>query len=132
MIKKFVIFTVAFTALFSCVYGFQNFILSESLKEIRFSVFDTNVFFALSSWVICIHFEIFSNIKRLQPQLGFIYLPTLFIKGILFFAMYKSSVFSINSLSSSERLNLLVPFFVFLALEVFFITQILNPKQSNS
>lgn len=132
MIKKFVIFTVAFAALFSCVYGFQNLIFSESLGEIRFSLFDTNVFFALSSLVICIHFEIFSNIKRLQPQLGFIYLPTLFIKGILFFAMYKSSVFSINSLSSSERLNLLVPFLVFLALEVFFITQILNTKQSNS
>lgn len=125
-------FTVAFATLFGCVYGFQNLILSESLSEIRFSVFDTNVFFAMSSLLICIHFEIFSNIKRLQPQLGFIYLPTLFIKGILFFAMYKSSVFSINSLSATERLNLLVPFLVFLALEVFFITQILSTKQSNS
>ncbi len=132
MIKKFAIYTVAFVVLFIGVYGFQKFIFSESLSEMRFSVFDTNVFFAMSSLIICIHFEIFSNIKRLQPQLGFIYLPTLFIKGILFFAMYKSSVFSINSLSNSERLNLLVPFLVFLALEVFFITQILNPKQLNS
>jgi hypothetical protein len=34
-------------------------------------------------------------------------------------------------LTITERLHLLIPFLLFLALEVFFITQILREKQSN-
>ena len=129
MIKKFIIFVVAFAALFGVVYFVQESLIHQSSQEIRFSVFDTNVFFVVTSLIICIHFEIFSNIKKLQLQLGFIYLPTLFIKGILFFAIFKSSIFNSESLTIIERLNLLIPFLLFLFLEVFFITRILKEKQ---
>jgi hypothetical protein len=131
MIKKFLIFVVAFAVLFAVVYGVQEAFINQSSQEIRFSVFDTNVFFVVTSFIICIHFEIFSNIKKLQSQLGFIYLPTLFIKGVLFFIIFKSSLFNSETLTITERLHLLIPFLLFLALEVFFITQILREKQSN-
>ena len=131
MIKKFVIFVVAFAVLFAVVYGVQEAFINQSSQEIRFSVFDTNVFFVVTSFIISIHFEIFSNIKKLQSQLGFIYLPTLFIKGVLFFIIFKSSLFNSETLTITERFHLLIPFLLFLALEVFFITQILREKQSN-
>ncbi|WP_028870620.1 DUF6168 family protein [Psychroserpens burtonensis] len=131
MIKKFLIFVVAFAVLFAVVYGFQEVFINQSSQEIRFSVFDTNVFFGVTSLIICIHFEIFSSIKKLQSQLGFIYLPTLFIKGILFFIIFKSSIFNSETLTITERLHLLIPLLLFLALEVFFITRILKEKQAN-
>tara|TARA_R110000751_G_scaffold121392_3_gene221898 strand:- start:500 stop:898 length:399 start_codon:yes stop_codon:yes gene_type:complete len=132
MIKKLLIFAGTFAALFVVIYFTQDSIIGISSQEIRFSVFDTNMFFAVSSLIICVHFEIFSHIKKLQSQLGFIYLPTLFIKGILFFAIFKPTIFNSETLSTAERLNLLIPLILFLALEVFFITQILNRKLPNT
>jgi len=79
--------------------------------------------------VICIHFKFFSFIKSLQPQLGFIYLPTLFIKGIIFFIMFQSSVFNLDALTTAERLNLLTPLILFLGLEVFFIVKIITKNE---
>jgi hypothetical protein len=131
MIKKFLIFVVAFAVVFGVVHLVQNALLNQSSQEIRFNTFDTNVFFAISSLIICIHFVIFSYIEKLQLQLGFIYLPTLFIKGILFFVIFKSSIFNFETLTITERLHLLIPFLLFLVLEVFFITRILKEKQSN-
>ncbi|WP_040279639.1 DUF6168 family protein [Psychroserpens damuponensis] len=129
MIKKVVVFTIAFVVLFGVLFFLQNLVINKSSQILRFNVYDTNMFYAVSSLIICIHFEIFSHIKSLQPQLGFIYLPTLFIKGILFFVVFKSSIFNQETLTIHERLHLLIPLLLFLILEVFFITQILKENQ---
>nr|WP_321221254.1 DUF6168 family protein [uncultured Psychroserpens sp.] len=131
MIKKLIVYTLSFAILFAIIHFTQDAILGQTSQKIRFNNYDTNIFFALSSLIICIHFEIFSHIKALQPQLGFIYLPTLFIKGILFFILFKSSIFEAETLKTIERLNLLIPLLLFLALEVFFITLILKEKPVN-
>lgn len=131
MIKKFLIFTIAFATLFGVIHLVQEALINQYSQELNFNVYDTNMFFAVSSLIICIHFAIFSQIKKLQPQLGFIYLPTLFIKGILFFVFFKSSIFTSETLTTQERLNLLIPLLFFLALEVFFITRILKEKPLN-
>jgi hypothetical protein len=107
--------------LFLVFHFFQDFILNHFDSTIRYNLWDTNLFFATSSLVICVHFIFFSSKKKLQPQLGFIYLPTLFIKGILFFIIFRTSVFHLDVLSTSERLNLLIPLFLFLGLEVYFV-----------
>ena len=130
MIKTFLVYTIAFIALFLVIHFSQNFILSQINKSVRFSLYDTNLFFAVSSLIICIHFIFFSNIEKLQPQLGFIYLPTLFIKGALFFIVFKSSIFSIEKLTTIEGLNLLIPFLLFLGLETYFITKILKENKA--
>ncbi|WP_370622880.1 DUF6168 family protein [Winogradskyella forsetii] len=112
--------------LFLIVHFFQDYFLNYSNAIIRFNLWDTNLFFAVASLIICVHLKFFSTIKNLQPQLGFIYLPTLFIKGILFFIMFKSSVFNLDVLSTTERLNLIIPLFLFLGLEVYFIVKIIR------
>ncbi len=119
-------YIISFMVLFLIVHFFQDYFLNYSNAIIRFNLWDTNLFFAVASLIICVHLKFFSTIKNLQPQLGFIYLPTLFIKGILFFIMFKSSVFNLDVLSTTERLNLIIPLFLFLGLEVYFIVKIIR------
>ncbi|WP_367179551.1 DUF6168 family protein [uncultured Winogradskyella sp.] len=130
MIKAVATYIISFSILFALIYVSQNYILNASGKVIRFSLWDTNMFFALSSFIICIHFQFFSGIKSIQPQLGFIYLPTLFIKGILFFLMFKTSIFELEALLTAEKLNLLIPLFLFLGLEVFFVVKIITKNET--
>lgn len=126
MIKSLMAYIISFMVLFLIVHFFQDYFLNYSNAIVRFNLWDTNLFFAVASLIICVHLKFFSTIKKLQPQLGFIYLPTLFIKGVLFFIMFKSSVFNLDVLSTTERLNLIIPLFLFLGLEVYFIVKIIR------
>ena len=129
MIKHLAIYIVAFAALFFAIHYSQVEILKLNATVVRFNLWDTNLFFAAASALICIHLKIFSKIEALKPQLGFIYLPTLFIKGGLFFFAFRSTVFSLETLTTAERLSLLLPVLIFLILEVFFVVQILKENE---
>lgn len=126
MIKTLLTYTLSFVLLFFAVLHAQDWLLKLNNHIIRFSFYDTTLFFATASAIICLHLKIFSQIKSLQPQLGYIYLPTLMIKGGVFFVAFKSTVFSIEKLSNPERLCLLLPLLIFLVLEVYFVIQILK------
>ena len=129
MIKSLMLYAASFAVLFLIIHFSQEFVLNESNKTVRFNLWDTNVFLVVASLLICVHLKLFSTIKSLQPQLGFIYLPTLFIKGGLFFLAFKSSVFSLETLTMVERLSLLLPLLLFLVLEVFFVVKILAQNE---
>ncbi|WP_179317137.1 DUF6168 family protein [Winogradskyella undariae] len=129
MIKSLMLYTASFAVLFLIIHFSQEFVLNESNNTVRFNLWGTNVFLVVASLLICVHLKLFSTIKSLQPQLGFIYLPTLFIKGGLFFLAFKSSIFSLETLTMVERLSLLVPLLLFLGLEVFFVVKILAQNE---
>ena len=129
MIKAIGVYALAFAALFGIVQFSQEAILNLLNTTTGFPIWDTNLFFALASFIICAHFQFFSSIKSLERQLGFIYLPTLFIKGIIFFFAFKSSVFNNDTFNTVERLSLLIPLLIFLGLEVFFVVKILRKVQ---
>lgn len=126
MSKSFIIYGISFIILFFAVQFSQEFILNQINLGVRFQHWDTNLFFAIASLIICVHFQIFSRIKSLKSQLGFIYLPTLFIKGIIFFFTFKNSIFALDILTKIERLSLLIPLLLFLGLEVFFVVKIIK------
>ena len=129
MIKSLTVYMLSFSIVFIIVHFLQEFILNQLNSSVRFSLWDTNLFFAIASIVICLHLKFFSFFKKLQPQLGFIYLPTLFIKGILFFIIFKSPIFGLVDLTTTERLNLLIPLLLFLGLEVFFVVKIITKNE---
>ncbi len=129
MLKTLIVYCFAFVVLFLVVHFSQEFILHQLSSSVRFDVLYTNLFFALASLIICIHFQFFSLFKSLEAQLGFVYLPTLFIKGIIFFFAFKTEVFSLDVLTTIERLSLLIPLLVFLGLEVFFVVKIIRKNQ---
>ncbi|WP_040756249.1 DUF6168 family protein [Winogradskyella psychrotolerans] len=126
MIKSLAIYIVSFSILFLVIHFSQDYILSTLNSSVRFSLWDTNIFFAVASLMICVHFQFFSLIKSLETQLGFIYLPTLFIKGVLFYVAFKDSVFNIEVLNTTEELNILIPLLLFLGMEVFFVVKIIS------
>lgn len=128
MIRPLFRYTLSFALLFIVVYYTQGLIIDQLELILNYDPVYTNLFFCLASLVINIHFLFLSKIESIRPQLGFIFLPTLFIKGGLFYIVFKSSISNLENYSIAERLNLLIPFLIFLALEVFFIAKILNKK----
>lgn len=127
MIKTSAEIILGFGLLFFIVFGIQyNFLVSES--SVRYNLFTTNLFFAISSGVICLTLLILETKEKFKPQLGFIYLPTLFIKGVLFFLIFQNTVFSIVDLTIEEKLHLIIPLFIFLTLEVIFVSKVINKK----
>lgn len=129
MIKTLLSCIVAFVILFVVVQYGQESLFKDNTKDIRFDLFKTNLFFALTSIGICILFEILSNVDSQKSQLGFIYLPTLFLKGLLFLIVFKSTIFNLETLTTAERFNLLIPLLLFLGLEVFFMIKILKKSE---
>lgn len=125
MIKKILEIILGFAILFVIVYGLQYYFCAN-LACIRYNFLTTTLFFALSSAVICLVLLFLDTKQKFKPQLGFIYLPTLFIKGLLFYVLFQNSVFSLIKLTLEERLNLLIPLFTFLALEVYFAAKVIN------
>lgn len=130
MIKQLFVYLLIFLLVFFAIYLIHDYFIFDYWQDIRYNLFDINSFFCLTSFLICVHFLVFSHSKLLEPFLGYLYLPTLFIKGILFYLFFKNSVFDIDNLTTVERLNLLIPFLIYLIIEVLFIIKILNPKSS--
>lgn len=127
MIKALLKLITLFGLTFILVYIIQHLLKTEP-TEIRFSIVDVNLFFAMSSLVICLHFLYLEKLPKVKPQLGYFYLPTLFIKGILFYLFFRDTIFEIQNFVTAERLNLFIPLIVFLILEVYLIAKILNKK----
>jgi len=125
MIKRAIEILISFGLLFAIVYGVQYYFCANEAC-IRYNFFMTSLFFAGSSAVICLALLFLDTKEKFKPQLGFIYLPTLFIKGLLFYVLFQNAVFSLVKFTLEERLNLLIPLFVFLALEVYFAAKVIN------
>lgn len=123
------IYMASFVLLFLLSYGIHTWLLTANN---RFNLFNIYVYFALCSLLLCIVFNILSQIKNTSQQLGFLYLFTLVIKVGCFALLFKNSVLALPNLTKIERLNMLIPLFVFLFLEIFFISRLLMDKKTTS
>ena len=130
MIKTLGSYAVTFSLVFALGYGLQIWILNSAGNTLRFDLLDVYWFFSLSSLAICLLFFFLSSVESLIAQLGFLYLPGLFIKGLLFYILFQDSVFSLDSLTFTERLCLLIPMLVFLFVEAYFIIKLLKKLNS--
>ncbi|MUU79036.1 DUF6168 family protein [Winogradskyella endarachnes] len=130
MIKTLMIYVIAFALLYFAISFSQDFIYKYIGASIRFNFWDTNLFLAIVSFVICAQIQLFSLLESLKTKLGFVYLPTFFVKGILFYVAFKDSVFGLESLSTPERFCLIIPFLFFLVLEVYFVVKTISKNMS--
>jgi hypothetical protein len=132
MIKSFLVYLVAFALLFVVSFFVHTAILNGGDYELRFDILPLYWFFSIISLVLCGLFKVFSNIKKTAEQLGFIYLFTLVVKIAFFVIFFNNSILKLPNLTKTESLNLLIPFFVFLILEIYFITRLLGERNTNS
>lgn len=126
MIKSFITYLLAFSLLFLVSYNLNQYFLDKNTVYLRFEIKGIYLFFALISFIICQGFFMLNSIKKTQEQLGFLYLGTMLLKIVLFVSIFYNSIIKLSSLSKTESLNILIPLFIFLILEVYFIVRLLK------
>ena len=124
--KTICIYILVFGTLFSGGYFLHGYVLKTKGIDLPFSLLDAYIFHAVFSFCICLFFKIASYRSKVFEQLGYIYLVSVLIKLFFFTALYKNSLFGDPGISTLESFQLLMPLFVFLPFEVYFISKILT------
>lgn len=119
------IYLLVFGLLWALGVTGHEYIRTNNNLSIGYSLFQVYLFHATFSFLLCSVFQILSQGKKWQSQLGFLYLGTLIVKLLLFSAIFSATLFSEELLSYSEKLSLLIPVFIFLLPEVYFVYKIL-------
>jgi len=130
MIRAILKFLLYFSVGFAVVYGLQIILFRQQSVTLRYPYLSVDLFFASLSFLICVVFYWLSKRDKFNDQLGYLYLPTLFVKVLLFFLCFRTSVFRMENFTGAEVTNLMMPLFLFLVLEVVLIARILTKKFS--
>jgi len=128
MTKKISVYFISFLALLLGAFVIQDYILVHLNSYLSFSLLHIYIFHFVASLLITVGILLLSKSNKWLPQLGFLYIFAFITKFLFFAAAFKQHLFKNESLTKTESLNLLIPLFLFLILEVFFITKILNKK----
>lgn len=128
MIKALFTYSIVFVALFLIGFYLHQYVLTSKDIKLPFSLEKIYLFHAVFSGLICINLRLVSTVDKLYPQLGFLYLATFIIKLILFGVFFYNPIFTIEKLTFTEKISLLIPLFLFLLTEVIFVVKILNKK----
>lgn len=129
MIKWFFVCLLSFTALFILAFFSQNIILDANNIYLRYNIFNIYLFFGMFSAILCCVFKVLDLFPKASDNLGFIYLFTLIAKVGLFAILFHKSILQLENLSKIESFNILIPMFLFLILELYFVAKILLKKR---
>ena len=128
MIKKIILYTLSFSILFAGSFFLHSLVLQNLSVNLKFDLFQVYSFHFLFSLIICCLFFFFSTKEKWASQLGFVYIFALITKLLFFSVIFKNLILQNENITKTDSLNLLLPLFVFLFLEVYFIVKILNDK----
>lgn len=108
-------------------------LLSGTAQNLPFYFLGVYVFHAVASITLCAMLILARMSPKFTDQVGYIYLISVAVKAILFFVIFREPIFSSHSLSNQEALAMLIPLFLGLFFEVFFVAKLLNksPKIKN-
>tara|TARA_R110001592_G_scaffold9619_4_gene50973 strand:- start:1994 stop:2383 length:390 start_codon:yes stop_codon:yes gene_type:complete len=129
MIKHIFIYFLIFSGIFFLSFSTHENYIDAQEVILPFSLQKVYVFHLGFSLLVCINFRLFSNVDKIFSQLGFIYLVVLFLKIVLFCALFYQSIFNEENLSQIARVSLFIPMLIFLLTEAFFVAKILNKKE---
>jgi hypothetical protein len=128
MSKSFLIYFLVFFSLYFIGFNSHQFILEKYSLSAPFSLQKVYLFHFGFSLLICMSFKYFSSVDKIFQQLGFIYLIPIFLKIILFSAIFYKSLFNEGDFPFFSKVSLFIPAIIFLSTEVIFITKILSRK----
>lgn len=127
MIKNILVYLLACLLLFVLSYSIHTTILQKQEITHPFLLWEIYAFQFIITVIICVFFEIISKkVKSLADQLGFFYLGFILLKMTIFYLSFKETLFSSIDLTRIDSFSLLIPTFLFLIIEVYFIAKILN------
>ncbi len=127
--KAWVVYLGVFTLLFFIALNVHGFVLEHAGKNLSFPLGRVYLFHYAFSLGVCILFNALYSVQKFRDQLGFLYLGAVFLKLFAFVLIFEHFLFSDAPSSTWERISYLVPLFLFLFSEAYFIIKILNRKQ---
>lgn len=129
MIKTISIYTFVFFSLFMISLFLHESMMEKQAIILPYSLRKVYLFHLSFSLLICVNFKLFSTVDKIFEQLGFIYLGTLLLKIILFYAIFYRPIFADENLTQTGRLSLFLPLIIFLLTEVIFVAKVLVKKE---
>ena len=129
MIKIISIYTLVFFSLFMISLFLHESMMEKQAIILPYSLRKVYLFHLAFSLLICVNFKLFSTVDKIFEQLGFIYLGTLLLKIILFYAIFYRPIFADENLTQTARLSLFLPLIIFLLTEVIFVAKVLVKKE---
>jgi len=129
MIKTISIYTFVFFSLFMISLFLHESMMEKQAIILPYSLRKVYLFHLSFSLLICVNFKLFSTVDKIFEQLGFIYLGTLLLKIILFYAIFYRAIFADENLTQTARLSLFLPLIIFLLTEVIFVAKVLVKKE---
>ncbi|MEP3837358.1 MAG: DUF6168 family protein [Algibacter sp.] len=123
MIKRIVLVALLFLLLFGVGYGIHSAVINSNPS---FSLLNVYLFFAISA--VLVYATVEGVFSKLPNQAGYAYLMMMFLKIGAFVLIFQKSVFSEVLLTRLERVNLVVPLFLFLIVEAVVVGKLLNDK----
>jgi len=128
MIKQRGLYSIIFI-LFSLVgYYVHTGVFVSLANQAPFSLQSVYLYHGVFSFLLFIIFLALLNNKKFKDQLGFLYLGSVALKIIGFCLIFYKPIFKAEPFTNKESFNLLIPIVLFLILEVFFISKLLNKK----
>jgi len=126
MIKRILIFILITLLFFVSGYFLNSYLLDANQVTIRFSLLTLYTFLMLSCIIAYALVEVVST--YLPNETGYLYLGLLMVKLGVFILLFQEPIFSETGLSKAEKSSILIPFLIFLTIEVIGVSKLLNNK----
>lgn len=127
MFKKILLYTIVFT-----VVGTISFLAQTVMMDLETDFLQlleqSYIFHFFFSLLLVIAFQILSKNQKVFEQLGFLYIGMLVFKIVVFTAMFFPQLMGDQPLPHFYRVMMLLPIFIFLTLEVIFVSKIMREK----
>lgn len=126
--KRFLVVFVIFLVSISIGYLIHSDLLQRFNSESVIALDYLYLFLGGFSALLLIQLYLLSKNERYNDQLGFFYLLSVALKLILFSIVFKDGIFTLNSFTNEQSVNLLIPIGLTLFFEVLILSRILNKK----
>ncbi|PKG52080.1 DUF6168 family protein [Olleya sp. 1-3] len=104
-------------------YNLQSYLTDDNVP---YSLQKLYIFHGIAVLIVYLGIEIIHD--KMPNQIGTAYLTLMFLKIGTFILLFKSTIFSIKDLTLTDRLGLVIPFFLFLIAETACIAKLLKSK----
>ena len=106
----------------------HQYVLGIKDLSLPFSLTNIYAFHGIFSLLLCVVLSRLVKTDRFKEQVGFIYLGSVLVKAVLFCVVFRKAIFTDQSLTNIEAVSLLLPLFIGLFFEVFFLSKLLKQK----
>ncbi|WP_125221807.1 DUF6168 family protein [Maribacter algicola] len=127
MFKKILLYAIVFTIVGTISFLGQTFLMDLETDFLQL-LEQSYIFHFFFSLLLVIAFQILSKNQKVFEQLGFLYIGMLVFKIVVFTTMFFPQLMGDQPLPHFYRAMMLLPIFIFLTLEVIFVSKIMRKK----